>query len=278
MADPTESKTPPTIVQPTPAPAPTPVTAAPPASATPAPAPLPVAPPAPPAAHTLGEDGDIPDNADLIQMPKSALAKRLERHTRKELKERFGTDNPEEIKAQLEELKTFKAQQEEQRLAGLSEAERLKEQLAQERARGDRYKQKHQQTVDQHVYSRENGRIEGIADQHIDPQFKEYALQNLARHLTSTYSERELKDLPDEKIQEWFRGEVSRNPKLARDFTGAPPPPPPRQVPLNNGIGDPARPNPPPGQAGEVTFSPSAPNALTREQARAEARRLGYDY
>jgi hypothetical protein len=225
----------------------------------------------------LGEDGDIPDNADLIQLPKAALAKRLERHTRKELKDRFGTDNPDEIKVRLDKLAEYERTAEEQRLAGLSEADRLKEQVAKERQRGDQYKQKYQATVEQHVFAREQGRIESIAGQHIDPQFMEYTLQGLARHLQATYSERELKELPDEKIVEYFQKQVQANPKLARDF--AAPTPAPRVAPLTNGVKDAARPAPPPGQTPtEKNFSPSAQNAMSRDEARAEARRQGYDY
>ncbi len=274
MADPTESKTPatPPVTQVTP-PAPPPAQAPPIQAAPPAPPPAPQG----PQAHQLGDDGDIPENAELLSLSKKALNTRLERHTNKQLRERFGTDNPDEIKTKLDKLATFEKQQEEQRLAALTSEQRLQEQVNKERERGDRYKQRYQQTVEQQVFTREQTRIESIATRLVDPQFLQYEFQNLARYLQATYSEEELKQLPDQKIEEWFSNRIKEVPKLARDFST--PPPAPRTAPLNNGPRSNDRPPPPQGpQNGRTNYSPSGPNAMSRDEARAKARSEGYDY
>ena len=236
-------------------------------------------PPAPqgPLAHQLGDDGDIPENAELLSLSKKALNTRLERHTNRQLRERFGTDNPDEIRAKLDKLATFEKQQEEQRLAALTSEQRLQEQVNKERERGDRYKQRYQQTVEQQVFTREQTRIESIATRLVDPQFLQYEFQNLARYLQAKYSEEELKQLPDQKIEEWFSNRIKEVPKLALDFST--PPPAPRTAPLNNGPRSNDRPPPPQGpQNGPTNYSPSGQNAMSRDEARAKARSEGYDY
>ena len=48
---------------------------------------------------------DIPENAELLSLSRKGLESRLARHTRKDLRERFGTDNSDEIVAQLKTIR-----------------------------------------------------------------------------------------------------------------------------------------------------------------------------
>src|SRR5260370_36360512 len=50
-----------------------------------------------PKAKQIGEEDDIPEDADLLQLSKKALNARLLRHTKKELRERFGTDDLDDV-------------------------------------------------------------------------------------------------------------------------------------------------------------------------------------
>lgn len=223
----------------------------------------------------LGDQDDIPADAELLQLSKKALGSRLERHTRKELKERFGTDNPDDIKAKLDRLAEFEAKQEEQRLAQMSELDRVRESETKALQKAQEWEDRYRQTVTAQVVRTEQNRIERITSQLLDPDFLEVELQKFARHLRKTYSKEELNALPDSEIEQYFKNRVAEKPKMAKDYR---PEPVVTTAPLTNGPRAENRPAPPPGVQPEKSFSPNSSNPMSRSEARAEARRQGYDY
>src|SRR5580700_2962800 len=64
----------------------------------------PVTPTTEPKRHRLGVEDDIPDDADLLELPRRALDSRLARHTKSQLQQRFGTSDFDEIKGKLDRL------------------------------------------------------------------------------------------------------------------------------------------------------------------------------
>ena len=230
-------------------------------------------------AVTIGDDGDIPADAELLTLSKGAFKSRLARASRAELKERFGTDNPEEITAQLEELKTFKAEKEATRLAALSELEREKEARLAAEGERDEWRRQHDELRTTQVVKREHSRVEGIASKHVDPTMQRFALAEFAAYL-GTKPAAEVDALTDVQVEEWFVGKVKEMPKLAKDFAMpvTPPSPVTEVKPLTNGPAAGANAPPPTGAQPVKNFSPTATNPMGRQEARAEAAKEGYRY
>ena len=225
----------------------------------------------------IGDADEIPGDAELLTLSRAALKSRLQRATRSELKERFGTDDPEDIKQKLDLLATYEAEKEETRLANLSELEREREMRARAEGERDEWKRQHGELRDSYLVRKEHSRIESIASKHVDPTMQDYALGQFQRYLTSSLSDEQIENLTDPEIEQWFTQKVREIPKLARDFQAAPPPPP-AIVPLSNGPQAGNQPAPPQGVQPTKSFSPSAANAMTRQEAIAEARKQGYSF
>lgn len=77
---------------------------------------------------------DAPPDDDRIVMTKEALSARLTRATRSAFKNEFGTEDPAEVKAKLEQLSKYEAEKEKERLASLSREQQLSEEVAREKA------------------------------------------------------------------------------------------------------------------------------------------------
>lgn len=77
---------------------------------------------------------DAPPDDDRIVMTKEALSARLTRATRSAFKNEFGTEDPAEVKAKLEQLSKYEAEKEKERLESLSREQQLSEEVAREKA------------------------------------------------------------------------------------------------------------------------------------------------
>lgn len=91
---------------------------------TPPPQSPPQSPPTPP---------DAPDD-ERITMTKEALSARLTRATRSAFKNEFGTEDPAEVRAKLEQLGKYEAEREETRKASLTREQQLSEEVAREKS------------------------------------------------------------------------------------------------------------------------------------------------
>ena len=175
-----------------------------------------------PKRHRLEVDGDIPDDAELLELSKTALKGRLSRHTTAELKKRFGTDDVDSIKKDLDELKTLREEKEENRKKALSELEREKEERVKETARADAAEAKAREASSLRVYDKENRRVEKIAAKYIDEDYTDRELYKFADYLLKTYSEKELGKLRgagfEAEAEKFFKGRVEKKPKLAKDY------------------------------------------------------------
>jgi len=224
---------------------------------------------------TLAGDGDeIPEDAELFSLSRTALNSRLARHTRRELRDRFGTDNPEEIKAKLDKLAQYEKQAEEQRLASLSEIERERELRVKAENESEEWRQKYSSARDAQEIGQAHSRIDGIAGQHLKPKVKGVVMELFRDHLR-TKSEAEIDAMTDEQIGAWFAEQVRETPEFGRDYQAAP-----VVQPLTNGVraASQDRAAPQTGAHPEPNYSPSAPNALSSQEARVKGRREGYDW
>jgi hypothetical protein len=227
----------------------------------------------------VGAEEVIPEDADLIELPRRALEGRLQRHTKSELKARFGTADFDEIKSKLDRLGELEKLEEDRKRAAMTEQERITADLERERQlRVDAERRVARMQEDQ-VVSKMDNRLSTIGVKHLRSKYVDIALVRLASHLRNEYTDAELAQLKDSTINEWFENFAKENPELARKPATAAPEAKPevKKVPLTNG-GRPTKPaqSPQSGTSQARSFAPSAESAMSPAEARAEAAKQGY--
>lgn len=269
---------------PAPPPAPQPSQAA-----TPSPQPVPAAAPAArvPTRKLIGDADDIPPDADLIELPPNALKSRLERYTKKQLRDAFGTDSVDAIRTKLQEHEAWRNEREQQRLAEMTESERLREQLATAQRERDEAVQRAEQIHTERVVAEQDSHVSGILGKYINPRYLKHEARNLAEYI-STLSEAELSD-PDAVIEAWCRKTIEEDPALAIRVAEPPPvtapvaaPVPaaaPQTRPLTNGAAVQRPPNV--AQGGIVapkTYAPGTPGSASDKEWREFKRQNGWNF
>lgn len=285
------------------APAPTPQATAP----TPAPTPVqptpqatpqaaPVTPTATPVTRTPtrklldANTDDIDTAADLLEMPPKAFQARMDRYSKKQLRELFGTDDTNKIRENLQRLNEYDQQAEQQRQAALTAEQRLNEQLAAERQRAEAAEMELESLRTQQIVSEQDVRVMGLLGQHINPRYAPYEAKRLADYI-NTLSEAELADA-DAIIVGWCKEQIKQFPELAKAgitpdanptggaVAGTPTTvvTPPGQ-PFSNGAGV-TRPD----QASEAnptaakTFAPNQPNSMSPKEWSEYKRKNGWNF
>lgn len=254
----------------------------------PAIAPVAVAPPAPiPAEHIptrkmIGEDDELPEGADEFVVKSSAFKRRIDRAHKKQLKEEFGTDDPTEIKTKLQELDSFKAKQEEQRLAQLSETDRMREELNRYKEEAERYKLEASSVRETYEVREQDREIVGNAEKFFQPKYMNFVTFELSQHLQSV-ADSALGDDPMKYINGWMKDFAEKNPAMSIQSAQAPAAPTPepqvvvqKVVALNNG----AQVTPPDRtqHLESKTATPNQPNSMSESEWRDYKRRNGWNF
>jgi hypothetical protein len=226
--------------------------------------------------RVTNDDDEIPDDAELVELSPRALKSRISRATSKELKERFGTDKPEEIQAKLAKWADLETKEEERKRAALTEKERLEADLKSANERATQAERQAHMVAEDRVVERQDSRIGKLVGKFLDIEdedARDIILRKLAKYLNAEYTAEELKTLKDSKIEKWAEEYGKLHPKHAKDAA-----PPPEKKPLTN-TGDTRNSPPPAGKSGTEpggkNFSPSAPGAMTPREARVEAAKSG---
>lgn len=233
--------------------------------------------PAAKVATVVKDDEEIPEDAELITLPRKNLAKRLGQHTAAELKKRFGTADFDEISAKLKKADEYEAAQEAARVEQLSETEKLKEERDRAVATANEWKTKFEAQEEDRVVTQQDSVLAKIAVKHVKEKFVRYALPDFAAHLKKTYTEKEIDQLGEDKIVEWFAEYAKDNP----EFAIAKEAPKVEKKPLTTSPGSTDRPaaGKPAGEgANGKTMKPGLPNSMTPQEARAAAGAKGYRY
>lgn len=157
-------------------------------------------------------DEDLPNDADLIEMSPALLKKRLERFSRKQLRDRFGTEDMDAVKKDLDELATLRAEAEQRRMASLTETEQLREQVMAATRRAEQAEQRAEQVMTERVVAEQDQSVMAIMKQHINPRYLKHESRNLAEYV-SGLSEAELAD-PEATIEAWCKQAISEDPAL----------------------------------------------------------------
>lgn len=242
----------------------------------------PVTPPAPQQAPKsakeakLGDDDEIPTDAEILTMSRKGFNSRLDRETKRALKEKFGTSDFDAIQAKIKKAEDIEKEREEQRRAELSEIERVKEDNKRLRRERDDATERYRMREQIQAREQTQGKIAEIGNKLVHPKWMKVAMQEFADHLVEKYTEAELENFPEEKVEEWFKSYIAQTPEASAKA----PEQPLEQQPLTNGLGAngraPANPNPP--ETGAKSFSPNAKNPMTPEEARAKAREQGINW
>jgi hypothetical protein len=208
-------------------------------------------------ARQISDEDDIPEDADLLQLSKTALNKRLARHTKKELRERFGTDDFDKIKADLDELTTLRADNEKRRRAEMTELEKAKEDAAAAKAEKAEAEKKYQQAIDSQAFAEYDREAEGALSGAVAPKHMKRALRELKEHVASM-DEAELKN-PKKVFSSWAKKFVEENPEFAVKAEE------PKKIPLNTGS-KPTKPEKGQPDLAHKTPTPGKVNSMTKSE------------
>ncbi len=222
--------------------------------------------------HTVQGDDEIPEDADLIELSASALKRRLDRHTKKELRDRFGTDDPDAIKKKLDKLADYESKEEDRRKAQLSKEEKLQEERDNALRRAEEAEQRTQALHEDRIVEQEDGRLKDLATKHIKAKYWKHVARDLAEFLRDEYTEEQLANLKDKDIENWLtKTYLKENPEYAKEPT--------ETKGLTNSPKEEDRPSPSQDQNNKNhNFSPRGPNAMSSRDARSEAKKLGISW
>jgi hypothetical protein len=233
----------------------------------------------------LAGDDEIPDDADLLEMSPTALKQRLNRATKKELKAQFGTDDIDQIKKDLAEVKSLREEKEKARREKLDKEARMSEDLKKAKADARAAKAEARSVKMERVIDEEERSIVALAEKHLKPKYVKYVLPELRKFLLSEYSPKELEDISGakrEKLLDKFFADFAEkeDPSWAKDHDPAKAAAEAKEAKPKINSGADARNRPSPASSNDTakTFAPGKANSMTRGEARAEARRLGYSW
>lgn len=211
----------------------------------------------------ISEDDEIPEDSELLSMSKQALGKRLDRHTKKELRERFGTDDVAKIKADLDELAGFRAKKEEDRKASLSKEQKLQEERDAEKKRADDAEAKLQKERDSQVFAEYDATAKEVFEGKVAPKHMKRAMRELKEHILSLDdSEAPTEPKKAKKtFEKWAKEWLEENPEFAKPAAEEP-----KKILLNTGSNPNARREKNDAQLAHKTPRPGAVNSMTKAE------------
>lgn len=219
-----------------------------------------------------GDDDDIPEEEDLLQMSPRALKARLARASKSQLKEAFGTDDVESIKKKLAAGDEYEKKKEEDRKATLSKEEKLKEErdLALKEAKETKSLLDIERTA--RVVEKQDTRITRIAEGHLKPKHVAKFLPELAKALLKAADEGDRKLIKNEEawIDSWFKQQVEEDPVFGKDYgkeDDTKDKPEVKRLPFNNGANG-QRPAPAGTSGSPKTAAPGKPNSMSDKELR----------
>lgn len=220
----------------------------------------------------IGEDDDIPEDSELLSMSKQALAKRLDRHTKKELRDRFGTDDPAKIKKDLEELATLRSEKDAKRRAEMSELEKAKEDLAKEKKAREEAEAKAQRQVDQQTFAEYDSTAKEVFEGNIAPKHMKRASRELKEHILSLDEAETPADAKKAKkvFEKWMKGWLEENPEFAKAKEEEP-----KRIPLTTGSNPNAKREKSDASLTQKTAKPGQVNSMTKAEYNAYKRERG---
>lgn len=229
-----------------------------------------------PAAAAAQDKTAASKRATKLSLTQQDFNERIKRAKTSAFKEAFGTDDIETIRQKLARAEELEQQAQEAKLARMNEMERLRYERQQDRQRMLQYRSQIEEMREREVVRDQQSFVERVASRHVDPMYMEEASIAFAREVAKA-DPREVARWTERDVSRWFAGYVQKKPAFAASpnarrvekRVASAPTPPPR----------PQRPATPTGNANpSKTFKPGQANSMSREEARAEAKRLGYSW
>lgn len=220
----------------------------------------------------IGEDDEIPEDSELLSMSKAALTKRLDRHTKKELRARFGTDDYSKIEADLKELEGFRAKKEEDRKASLTREQKLQEEKEAEKKRADELEKELERERNQQSFAEYDATAKEVFADKIAPKHMKRAFRELKEHILSLDDAEEPKDAKKAKklFEKWTKDWLEENPEFAKAA-----PEEPKKIPLTTGTNPNARRERGDADLAHKTAKPGQVNSMSKAEYAAFKRERG---
>lgn len=220
----------------------------------------------------ISEDDELPEDSELVSMSKQALTKRLDRHTKKELRERFGTDDYTKIKADLDELAGFRAKKEEDRKSALTKEQKLQEERDAEKKRADDAEAKLQKERDTQVFAEYDTTAKEVFADKVAPKHVKRAMRELKEHILSLDdAEAPTEPKKAKKVfEKWMKDWLEENPEFAKPAAEEP-----KKIPLNTGSNPNARREKGDPSLAHKTPKPGAVNSMSKAEYAAYKRERG---
>jgi hypothetical protein len=201
----------------------------------------------------------------------------MARFTRRELREKFGTDDPEKIRVDLAELKTLREEKETRRLEQLTKEQRLVEERKAARRETEEARAALKFLEDERDVEQVSTQFARLAAKHLDADlvddddWRVALFSKLRKHLQEETGGVASK-ITDKIVEKFFGEYAKEKPQFAKRSNERP-----VEVEVESGSKAPAAPpgnGAPPGQAGVKTARPGQPNSMTA----AEIRQAGYKW
>lgn len=209
-----------------------------------------------------------PQTPRVFSFTKDKLDERLEQAKRAKLRDLFGTDDEGAIRERLANFAKLEKESEDRRLASLSEVERAKEEAKQALARAERAERDAASERERREIDQTRVVVERAASKHVNPRYVPEASLAYARHL-SKLSPQQLSGWKAEDADDWFAKYAQDHREIAASAR------PPRVEKTQAGAATPPA-TPPKSQTQPAkTFKPGG--GMSRVEALAEARKLGYE-
>jgi hypothetical protein len=228
-----------------------------------------------PAAATAPAATPATNSPRRVQMTPSELNDRIARAKAAAFRDVFGTDDVTTLRAKMQRAEELEQQAEAARLSQMSEIERAKHEADRARQEAARYRTELVRSRERETVREQQSVVERLAARHVNPLYLEEASVAFARDIASR-DPKEVARMGEKDITAWFQGYVKRKPAFASSPNarrsevrpaGAQTPPPRPTTPANGTQVN-----------GSKTFRPGLSNSMSREEAKAEARRLGYSW
>jgi hypothetical protein len=217
------------------------------------------------------DDEDVhPDTNGLVTLPIASFTRRVQRETKKNLRELFGTDNLSSILEMKKELDGFRNREEEERKKNLAEIDRIREEASQERAAREAAEARAAELELEQLAEVEDRRIRNLSENYVKPKYYKHAASDLREYLLDEFGESG-EGVTRETIVNWFKQYVEDNPEMG--LKQAEP-----TVAISNGTIA-ARPTAP-SSGGNIgkTPRPGHPNSMSNAEYRALLRDRGLSY
>jgi hypothetical protein len=232
--------------------------------------------------RVIGDD-DEPKPGERIAMSSEALAKRIARANKAQLKEQFGTDDPTVLKNKLDALKKFEDEAEERRKAQLTKEQQLEERARAAEEKAELAEARAMEVEETRLVDLADGELREALKDVIKPKLWRHARTDFAEHLAREYGDKinDMKDAEREKaVMDWATQYVKDNPEFAavapkveekKDPVVA--------VPLKNGVGNVGKkPVVVPTVLAGKTLKPGQPNSMTNAEVAEWKRAHGFNY